>query len=967
MALTLPIWGLNVPLEVAVLGLITGLTYGLLAVGLVLAYKSARVINFAHGEMGALSAGVIPVLVISKGWPYWAALVAALGIAASTGALVEFGIIRRFARAPRLIVLVATIGAAQLFFAVGAFIPKGTKLGAATFPTPFTASISIGTLRLNSGELLILIVAPLAAALLALFVRRSKVGMAVRAAAENSDAAQLAGVPVRRISLVMWSLTGLLAGVSAILVGPTRPIVTQVALGPQLLVRGLAAAMIAGLVSMPRAFAAGVSIGLIEAVVEWNYPTGGTVEVVLFAVILISLLARKGMGTNARGGDVSSWSLSGKLAELHPRLANRIDVRILRGAVVGVAIVVGVLVALPASNAHRVLMSSVLLFACMGLSLVVLTGFAGQVSLGQFAFVGLGALVGGRMHQLGYPPGMALLYAVIGGGVVALVIGLPALRIRGLFLAVITLAFAVAAQTWLYGQRWLVHVAGGQTSLEIPRPRILGIDFQSELHYYWLCLGALVVLSAIVHRIRVSGVGRAMMAVRDNEPAAASMGVAPRRVKLGAFVLAGMIAACAGYLYGGLLVNFSQPDTFAAELSLALLGMVILGGVTTVTGAIVGAIFLKGLTYVVAPLLPGLLGSSVAFLLGGFGLLAALYQFPAGVVEPMFSLRDRLLERILGSRSEPETDPVPRRHLVPIREPTTSGEDVGRDGSGTDRGVSAASSHPGASLEAAGIVVRFGGKVVVEDVSLHALPGEIVGLVGPNGAGKTTFFDVLSGHLRPAAGRVLLHGADVTQLRPEQRARLGLGRTFQQARLFNDMMLLDAIKVALERDEPTELVPSLLGLGPSRHAERGKQLRAEDLVELLGLRRFTHLHVGELSTGTRRMAELGCMVALGASVVLLDEPTAGIAQREVEAFRPVLREIREHLGATMVVVEHDIPLMMGLVDRLYVLNVGKLLAEGPPQLLRNNEAVVAAYLGTDERVINRSGALAAASSARADR
>ena len=201
-------------------------------------------------------------------------------------------------------------------------------------------------------------------------------------------------------------------------------------------------------------------------------------------------------------------------------------------------------------------------------------------------------------------------------------------------------------------------------------------------------------------------------------------------------------------------------------------------------------------------------------------------------------------------------------------------------------------------------------------------------------------------------------------MRPEQRARLGLGRTFQQARLFDDLALVDALKVALERDEPSEVVPSLLALPPSRAAERRKDVRAAELVDLLGLGDFASRHISELSTGIRRMAELGCVVALGADVVLMDEPTAGIAQREVEAFRPVLQEVRDHLGATVVLIEHDIPMVMSLVDRLYVLVSGAVIAEGPPALLRDDPAVIAAYLGTDERVIARSGEVPVETAAR---
>jgi ABC-type branched-subunit amino acid transport system ATPase component len=220
--------------------------------------------------------------------------------------------------------------------------------------------------------------------------------------------------------------------------------------------------------------------------------------------------------------------------------------------------------------------------------------------------------------------------------------------------------------------------------------------------------------------------------------------------------------------------------------------------------------------------------------------------------------------------------------------------------------------------------------------------------LGPNGAGKTTLFDVLSGVAKPDAGIVLLNGEEVTDLAPEQRSRLGMARSFQQCRLFADLTVRDAFKVALERHDPTEVVPSLLGLPPARASERRKDLRADELVDLLGLGQFARRKASELSTGTRRIAELGCTIALGAEVVLLDEPTGGVAQREVEAFIPVLQQIRDHLDATMVIVAHDIPFVMSLCHRVYVLASGQVIAEGLPTVLQDDPLVIAAYLGVDD-------------------
>jgi ABC-type branched-subunit amino acid transport system ATPase component/ABC-type branched-subunit amino acid transport system permease subunit len=594
---------------------------------------------------------------------------------------------------------------------------------------------------------------------------------------------------------------------------------------------------------------------------------------------------------------------------------------------------VAFLIAIPASNGQRVLLSGIVLFAAMGLSVVILTGFAGQVSLGQFAFVGLGAVVGGRLHQLGYPAWSSVLYAVAAGGVVALAIGLPALRIRGLYLAVTTLGFAVAAPVWLYGQHWLVQVQDALPSTRLPRSHLFGLDLARERNYYWVCLAVLAVLCVLVDGLRTSGLGRAMAAVRDNEAAAASMGISPRRVKLVAFVLAGMVAACAGYFYGGLLVSFNDPSAFAPELSLALVATVILGGVTTVSGAVLGALWVKGLGYFVAPKLPGLLGANVTLLISGVGLLVAVLQFPGGIAEVAFRIRDRVVARV--SRSE-ERDALPAVAAVARQEFDT----------------------PPPAIEAKDIVVQYGGNVVLAGVSIAVEAGSVVGLVGPNGAGKTTLFDVLSGHRRPGAGHVTIDGRDVTARPPEVRAALGLGRTFQQARLFGDMTLLDAVMVALERTDRSEVVPSLLRLPPSVRAERAKRAHALAMLDRLGLASHAAARVADLSTGMRRLAELACLLALDARLLLLDEPTAGIAQREVEAFRAVLLSVRDELQATVVLIEHDLPLVMGVADRVVVLAAGAVIADGPPARVRDDPAVIAAYLGTDERLIARSGTAA---------
>lgn len=929
MSFTLPLVDFEIPLSVVVVGVVIGLTYSLIAVGLTLVYRTTRVLNLAAGEIGAFPALLVPWLVLRNGWPYWVAIPLALLVAVSIGGLSEFLVIRRLASAPRLTVLVATIGLGQTLFAFGILLPSAGQLTGQSYPTPFTYIVRIGDVTLTSGQLMILVLAPLVVVALTVFLRKSRIGRASRAAAENSEAARLAGIPIQRISLVIWVIAGLLAGIAAILIGPTRPLVISQALGPTLLLRALGAAMLGGLASLWGSFAGGVMIGVIEALVIWNYPTGGMLDLAIGLIIVASLLVRRNLGRALRGRDASGWTFARSVRPLAPDIARHPRVRAARWAMLTVLAAVAVLApsVLPASN--QFMLSSVVLFALMGLSLVVLTGYAGHVSLGQYAFVALGAAIGGRMLQndIAYVPAAAI--AVVVGCLVAVIVGLPALRVRGLFLAVTTLAFAVVTSTWLFGQSWFVtsRIETG-SSLKMERPTILGVNFDVEQNYYWLCLGVLVVVSTMVYALRRSGLGRAMIAVRDNESCAMAMTLAPWRVKLVAFVIAGGIATLAGFLLGGLVITFSDnpQDAFGAGQSLNLVVTSVFGGVTTITGVVLGAAWVEGI--------PRILGDGYALLSSGFALIVILVLLPGGLASVVFDVRDRTVRVLV--RARPGDTRASSEHVEPQR-PALA------EFTATTTGATSGSSRP---LVAEHVTVKFGGLRALDDVSIHAERGEIVGLMGPNGAGKTTLFDVLSGMVRPESGQVLLDDRDITGMVSHRRARLGLGRTHQQALLFGDLTLHECIQVSLERSQPTRSLPTLVGWPGAIIGERRRAARADEIIELMDLREYTHQPVVQLPTGIRRLAELGCVVGLGAHVLLLDEPTAGFTAREVQSFGRIIQGVRDYLGATMFVIDHDVVMMSSLVERLYVLDAGRVIAEGPPSILESDDQVADAYLGT---------------------
>ena len=255
--------------------------------------------------------------------------------------------------------------------------------------------------------------------------------------------------------------------------------------------------------------------------------------------------------------------------------------------------------------------------------------------------------------------------------------------------------------------------------------------------------------------------------------------------------------------------------------------------------------------------------------------------------------------------------------------------------------------------------MQFGGIRALQGVDIHVDAGEIVGLIGTNGAGKTTLLNVVSGVIRPDAGSIKVFGREVVDLPPDFRAAFGLSRSFQDASLFAGLTVVETLQVAISRRHKVGVPSALVSAPWVRSTERRTRLEAEEIAERFGLGPWKDARAADLSTGTRRICELAAQVAAKPELILLDEPTAGVAQREAEAFGPLLRRIRDELDCAILIVEHDMPLLMGLCDRMYALEAGSVIAEGPPQQLRDDPRVVASYLGTSDAAITRSGATTA--------
>jgi len=638
---SLPVLGVSVPISVVIEGAILGLNYGLLAVGLTLIYRTSRIINFAQGQLGVVAAVFLVKLYYDFGINYWAAAIAAVALAASAGALSEL-VLRRLFNRPRVIVMVATIGLSQVLFLLTLLPFVRPKKLFRAFPVPVHVSFHIGSFLFPPGAVVTLIVAPIVALGLAAFIRFSPWGLAMRASAENTESARLSGVWVRRTSTVAWTIAGVLSAITAILASPGQTSALTQVLSPGLLLLALLAALLGGMVSLPIAFAAGIGVGIIQELLQWNItnPTTGsaTVELVLFLLLQAALLVRAAsLQKGSRTAERALWSMGTMVVR---RSGDALRARV-GWTGVGLAVLVAALLPLTLNVGRSFLMSQICIYGVIALSLTVLTGWAGQVSLGQFGLVAVGAVM--TAHLAGSVPLVLLLpFAGVVTSLVSVLVGLTALRIRGLYLAVSTLGFALFMQTSVLATScWtvpLIHrrICSGlpdpQSTL-INRPTFLGLGLSSERAFAWFSLGVLVVSVLMVRVWRDRGIARRLISVRDNEVAAGAAGIPIVRTKLMAFALSGFIAGYAGVCLAFATERIST-QTFDPTVSILVISMVVIGGLDSIPGALLGALYLVGL--------PAIFGTTnaITFLTSGIGLMAFILYLPGGMAEVMHRLGD---------------------------------------------------------------------------------------------------------------------------------------------------------------------------------------------------------------------------------------------------------------------------------------------------------------------------------------
>ena len=918
----------ELPAPVIVLGLIVGMTYGLLAVGLVLIYRSNRIVNFAHGQIGAFAAAFFGLMVTRWGVPYWIAFIPAIVVAAGVGAGTEAMVVRRLRKAPAIMSVVATLGVGQFLVLLSFAINAGAGGGLA-FPSPAgMPTMMFGALLITQSYFAMLVLAPVVVIAVGLFLKLTWFGVGIRSAAANTEAARMAGVPANKMSSVAWGLSGAVSGFGAILMLPTQGLASGATFGPQLLLIALTGAVLARMQSLPIALMAGAAIGILEQLILWNYTQAGLVQPVLFVIIVGSmLLQRQQVG---RGEQRGSWATVQALRPLPAAIRRVPAVRVIRPLILIGFVAVFAWLPSVLSNATAVKLTGSMALVIVGLSVVIVTGLGGQLSLGQFALGAVGAVVSFEVARRTGSYVEAFVYAGLVAAIVSVVIGIPALRIKGLLLTVTTLSFGISLSTYLLKQEWMLG-----TGRDVGRPIVFGTPLTSGRSYYYVGLVTLLLTLWLAHNVRRGGIGRRLVAVRDNEDAARAFTVPASWVKLQGFALAGFIAGVGGAMYGH-AIQIVSPASFPIDASINAVVIAVIGGLGLLSGPFLGAALVQGATFL--PLdAAGLAATSL-------GQLLIIMYLPGGIGSLVPPIRERI------------TTWLARRAGVDVEAAYT--EERGFDGEGTEPGPAPVLHRDVARhradvpfLEAQGLVKSFGGVHAVRGVSFRVWRGETVGLIGPNGAGKTTTFELLGGFTKADQGTVHFRGRDVTRLSPEARGRMGLIRSFQDAALFPTLTVLECVDLALERAEPVHFGASLLGF---QGRERRRMQRAEELVSWMGLERYRSSQIQELSTGTRRITEIACLVALQPDLLLLDEPSSGVAQRETEALAKLLVRLKDELGLTLLIIEHDIPMIMSMSDRIICMADGEIISQGSPDHVRNDLAVVEAYLGGSITAIERS-------------
>ncbi|MEZ5223724.1 MAG: branched-chain amino acid ABC transporter permease/ATP-binding protein [Ilumatobacteraceae bacterium] len=895
-------------LRFAILGLATGSLTALVALAIVIVYRVSGVLNFSAGAMGGIGAFVCYGLRDSQGWPVLGAIVAGLAVGAALGLLTfaVMDVLRDTSLLTRLIATLALFSLGQGFMVV----VWGTDV---VQPKPFLNDSMVnlgGELRVGQDRLILIGVALLLALLLRLFYQGSMFGLATAAVSENRRVAASSGWDTRKIQLINFTVAGLLSAAAAIALAPI--VTLNAAVLSVSVIPALAAALVGRFESFQITVLAALGIGVLQSEISLfqfdiadllgvdSQAVVGLAEAVPLVIILGGVVA-SGRVRSVRGERAERLPLPG---------TGKVNLTVL-----AIGIAVGAFLLIYAESFADALIVTFAMSIIVA-SVVVVTGYGGQLSLAQYSLAGFGAWVAAHVADRWDLPFVVVVMAAIGATVaLGALIALPVMRTRGVNLAVVTLSFALVLEAIVFQNSSLT---GGFEGINVPSPSILGFDLDPLDHpqrYAAFLLAMTCAVGLLVANVRRGRTGRRMIAVRSNERAAAALGISVVGIKLYTFAIGAGIAAL-----GGVLLAFRNPNVqftaFDAFSSVLLVEYAVIGGLGWISGAVLGVMSAPGavMSRIVTDLFPNV--DNIAAWLAianGIGVVVLLRRSPDGIAALWARIGGRLFRFRKASRSgNPAESEAPRTTVPPC------------------------------SLAVEDVTVRFGGVIALNDVSFAVSPGEVLGVIGPNGAGKTTLLDVITGFTQPNAGRVLLNDQDISRWSPERRARHGVGRSWQAVELFNEMTVLENLLVAEDRGLASDLIIDVF-------LPRRQRLSAfaEAVVEELGLAEHLDATPDTLAHGVMKRVGIARAMISNPGVILLDEPAAGLDSDETRELEEVIRRIAEREGIGVIVIEHDMALIFNTCDRIVTLDFGRKIAEGTPAEIQVNQDVINAYLGEE--------------------